>query len=676
MTLKGNIPVTLGSQSPIQILSRLSVKVRIMALSLFTIVGLLAIGAVFFWNQSELDTAFSRMSDSSLLAEEVAELSESGTALRVIEERYIGHPSAEKFQAFNEELDRAKQIIAKVSTNPTAAPYAPQVADVKDTLEGTMGAFEMLDAVQQKIGYDSTQGYLAVLNETTGAVKDRLAEEMKFGGGPDFEKLARAILAVQLAEKAFTLDNTQEAVEAFATQFAAFEKLLKKVYISDAIKKELSDNMAKYKATFDDYTAAKIDMAGHLELLQNLFELVPPHIASLNKAAMDIQREAGAQLTIARSIATFGIGGTILALLILLPAIALVIGQSISQPLARLQTAMEALASGQTELDLPELPGKTELASMSRTVTVFRDNAVERAQLASSQAAENQRREERVTHLDELIGGFEGTVSDALNSLDRANGELKQTSLSMEQSADDVADQSNEAAGAVRTAAENVTSAAHSAEELAASIAEIAGQANKSTEVAQQAVNSASSTVATMRELSGAADRIGEVMGLIRDIANQTNLLALNATIEAARAGEAGKGFAVVAAEVKQLADQTSKATEDIAVQIEAIQGSSGQAVRAIEDVNKIITDMEGLASAVAAAVGQQDEAVQIISQNVSSASDRSDEGANRMEAVGSAAELARSNGAEVEQLAETLGRQGDLIRQEVAEFLQSVRSA
>lgn len=664
------------AQSTFAVLSRFSVKVRVMALSAVTIVGLLVIGAVYFWSQGELNTAFTGMSQSADLTDEVSVLSNSASSLQIIENQYLAAPSTAATEAFVAELATAMESVSRLETSDAASAYKAEVGDVKDTLEGAGGAFTALDTVRQAIGYTVKDGYLAELNALTAAVKDRLFEEMKFGGGPDFEKLARAILAVQLAEKEFTLNTTPEAIGVFDEQFAAFEKLLKKVYISDSIKNELSKNMTDYREIFAKYTAAIDEEVQSADLLKNLFDLLPPHIASLNAAAKDLQAAAAHQLETARQIATYAIGGTILALLLLLPATAFVVGQSVARPLAHLQKAMEALAGGQTDVVLPEAQGKTELAAINRTVQVFRDNAVERAELADAQAHENNAREARVAKLEDIIGRFEGTVTEALGSLDNANGELRQTSQSMEQAADDVAEQSEGAAEAVRTAAENVTSAAHSADELAASIAEISGQATKSTEVAKQAVVSASSTVSTMKELSSAAERIGEVMSLIRDIANQTNLLALNATIEAARAGEAGKGFAVVAAEVKQLADQTSKATEEIAIQIEAIQGSSGQAAQAIEDVSTIISDMENLASSVANAVQQQDEAVRLISDNVSSASKRSDEAAERMTTVGSAAELARTNGTEVDGLAQSLAQQGGLIREEIATFLQGVRSA
>jgi len=654
----------------------LSVRARILSLNGLTAFGLIVIGAVFWWSQNEVGRAFTTFEDSARLAYDVAGLADKANEMRVIEKAYAAQPNDGLFASFNTALSDAKDTLVDISAEPAASGLSAEIADVRDTLEGTMGAFEMLDTYQKTIGYTSQSGLRAKLNELSGAVQDRLQEELKFGGGPDFEKLARAILAVQLSEKEYTLDQTPAAQETFVAAFTSFEELLEKAYIQNAIKDEIATNMAAYRVSFDEYTAAQADLGDSRALLGDLFSLVPPHIQALNEAVRLAEQEASQDLSAARSISTLLVGGIILGLLVLLTGLAMLIGGSISGPLGRLRSAMETLASGQTEVDLPQTTGKNEIAAMARTVQVFRDNAIERQRLSAAQEDENLRRDERVARLEQLIAGFEATVETALTSLDQATGNLLQTSQAMETASDDVSSQASNAGAAVKVATENVASANQSTDELAASINKISGQATKSTTVAQQAVESASGTFQTMQTLSSAADRIGEVMGLIREIANQTNLLALNATIEAARAGEAGKGFAVVAAEVKQLAEQTSKATEEIASQVEAIQGSTGDAVTAIEQVSEIISEMEGLASAVADAVESQDQAVRTISQNVGDASDRSLEGMERMTAVGSAAEHARATGEQVEQLANSLAEQGQVIRREISEFLRDVRAA
>jgi len=654
----------------------MSVRARILSLNGLTAFGLIVMGAVFWWSQSEVGRAFATFEESAELAYDVAGLADKASEMRVIEKAYLVLPGNDLYTGFNNALTDAKATLVEISAEPAASGLSSQIADVQDTFEGTRGAFKTLDDLQQVIGYTSESGLRAKLDELSGAVQDRLQEELKFGGGPDFEKLARAILAVQLSEKEYTLNQTPAARETFDAAFASFEELLEKAYIQNAIKDEIATNMASYRASFDEYTATRASLDDSRALLGDLFALVPPHIKALNEAVRQTEREAAQELSAARSISTMLVGGIIIGLLVLLTGLAMLIGGSISGPLGRLRSAMETLASGQTEVDLPPATGKDEISAMARTVQVFRDNAIERQRLSAAQEDENHRRDERVARLEQLIAGFEATVESALANLDQATGNLLQTSQAMETASNDVSSQASSAGAAVQLATDNVASASKSTNDLAASINKISGQATKSTTVAQQAVESASGTFQTMQTLSSAADRIGEVMSLIREIANQTNLLALNATIEAARAGEAGKGFAVVAAEVKQLAEQTSKATEEIASQVEAIQGSTGDAVTAIEQVSEIISEMEGLASAVADAVENQDHAVRTISENVGHASDKSMEGMESMSAVGSAADHARATGEQVEQLANSLAEQGQVIRREISEFLRDVRAA
>ncbi len=647
-----------------------------MSLSVLTAAGLLTVGAISFWSQSQVADSFSKLEQSAALSREISDLSEHANAMRVIEKGYLAVPEERAHENFLAKLAEARKVVESIASHEAASDLNAELKDVLDTFDGAEGAFASLNEVQKTIGFNSEDGLQAVLNEKADAVQSRLAKEMNFGGGPDFEKMYRSVLAIQLAEKEFIVEANDLALGNFEVAFGRYERLLKKAYLPNEIKDEISANMAIYREAFDSFTAAYSDRIRSAELLENLFDLVPPHVSSLNAAARAAEIQAEERLQSARALSSMIVGGVVVGLLVLLTGLGLLIGRSISVPMMRMQKAMEALASGHSDIELPETRGNNEMSVMARTIAVFRDNAIERVRLAEEQQNENAARDARVSRLENLIGSFEQTVATALQSLDGATEELARASEAVEGAADDMADQASRAGGAVRVATENVNAAASASEELAASINEISGQASRSTEVAKMALDSAQGTYTTMDELSQAAIRIGEVMGLIRDIADQTNLLALNATIEAARAGEAGKGFAVVAAEVKQLADQTAKATGDIEAQVDAIQGSSTNAMKAIEHVTGIISDMEALATAVASAVLQQDAAVHDIARNVAEASNQADQSSELMGAVATASEHSRSTGADVDRLASSLTEQVALIRSEIASFLSEVRAA
>ena len=306
------------------------------------------------------------------------------------------------------------------------------------------------------------------------------------------------------------------------------------------------------------------------------------------------------------------VGATILAIIL-----TWLILRSITRPLAALVGSMMRLAEGKvdTQVDGMDRPG--EIGQMAQAVEVFKRNAKENQRLAGEQRREEEAKEKRRQEMENLTGHFEESVGDMLGKVTQASKGMNTTANSMTETFDQANVQSSTVANAAEQASANVQRAAAAAEELSSSISEISHQVAQSTSMTAKAVEDAGRANDMVQGLASAAQKIGEVVSLINDIASQTNLLALNATIEAARAGDAGKGFAVVAAEVKNLANQTAKATEEIDAQVSGIQTATGDTVAAIEGVAKSINEINEIASAIAAAVEEQGASTQEIASNV-----------------------------------------------------------
>lgn len=349
----------------------------------------------------------------------------------------------------------------------------------------------------------------------------------------------------------------------------------------------------------------------------------------------------------------------------------------IARPIRRLTDCMKTLATGKYDVEIPGAGRKDEVGIMAAAVDVFRVNGIEVERMRTEQKETELRvAAQRKADMMKLADAFQSTVGGIVNTVSSASTQLEASARTLSSTADVTQRQSSTVAAASEQASANVQSVASATEELTSSVHEIARQVQESSNIAQAAVRQAETTDARINQLFDAAQRIGDVLKLISAVAEQTNLLALNATIEAARAGEAGRGFAVVAAEVKALAGQTAKATDEIGTQIIGMQTATRESVTAINEIGTTIGRISQIASAIAAAVEEQGAATGEIARNVGEAAQGTVQVANSIGQVNRGAGETGAASAQVLASAQSLSSEGNRLRLEVDKFLATVRAA
>jgi methyl-accepting chemotaxis protein len=468
---------------------------------------------------------------------------------------------------------------------------------------------------------------------------------------------AQAMLAdlAEQAPAALPADAGQELIGAHGAMkaFAAEATTLVELAFADNYKANMG--LEPFLTLSKDLAQRMAAMSDKLEAVS---EAAAGEIASLEETLM-----AGMVAVILTTI------GGLLAFNIL-------IARSVSRPVALVTQIMGRLAKGEREVDVPAMTRADEIGQMYAALSTFKESLSNADRLAEQEQAEAEDRAKRGERMEAVCHGFDQAITGLLKSFEDVMGELRQSAKTMSEAARQTETEAKAANAASQSAGSNVNSVAGATEELVASVGEIGRQTERSSEVAARAAARAGETDRQIQGLAAAAQKVGDVVKLITDIANQTNLLALNATIEAARAGEAGKGFAVVASEVKNLANQTAHATEEIAQQVATIQTETRTAVTAIQGISGIVGEINQISAAIATAIEQQGSATREIARNVEGASS----GTQSVSAsIAHVSEAATQTGGAAKVMLDAvakLAERSTLVQGKVSEFLRDIRSA
>jgi methyl-accepting chemotaxis protein len=647
-----------------------TLRTQFLVLCLVMISGFLFMSAVISWGKSNLDMHLETAFEANDLSKNVMKMEIQFLNIRRAEKDFLLRKDEKYIQRHKEAVEKLTQLTKDLSV---FEEKFPAIVDEKEkfltAFDDYVQAFNTVHETQVKIGLDEKSGLVGTLRKAVQGVEEIVKTQNQMA-------LENLMLTMRRHEKDFLMRKDPKYLEDMKKRHEKFLAVLNASLIDGATKKTITDLMATYQADFSAAVSGILGMEESLSKLSDAYAAAEPFMEHLITIAEEAQTEAKSHYTATSQSITYTVAVFVLFVAGIIVAMAILLSAAITRAISTLGSSMTTLSTGQTEVDIPFLETRGSFSSMAKALGIFRENLIRNKTMEEEQRKETEIRLARAQKVNALAADFEKNISIVIGELSQATVALAITAENLNENANNTNQKTIIVSSASEETSANVQSVASAVEELSATISEIAQQVTNASSVASQAVDQAEKANVLIVGLKSASDEIYNVIEVINDIAEKTNLLSLNATIEAARAGEYGKGFAVVANEVKALATQTGKETQNISQKIGVVQSTIGGVIASVQEINKTIQTISHISASIASAIEEQGSATREIARNVQEASAATNEVSASIGDVNEMAKKTQEAASIVSEASGSMSTENERLKGTVDTFLMQVKAA